>query len=252
MTSLIARVRRGEGPFWAGAKNAARLTLQFHLPVNGATRSAFGLLYGAHVSGREGLAWALRFFWYEPLFRSRCSRVGERFRMERLPYMSGNGRIDIGGRVQLSGKPSVEFSNVHRPDPELRIGDGTFVGHACAFHVAESVRVGRDCLLAGGVAVYDTDGHPLDAGRRRAGEPVPRSGVGPVTIGDGAWIGAGALILKGVTIGDRAVVAARSVVTRDVPADTLVAGNPARPIRALAPVNPQAEEQLHVASPVFR
>jgi acetyltransferase-like isoleucine patch superfamily enzyme len=236
MTSLIAKIRRGEGPFWAGVKSVARRTLQFHLPVNGVTRSAFGLLYEVHVLARGGLAWALRFFWYEPLFRSRCTLVGERFRMECLPYMSGSGRIAIGHGVQLSGKPSIEFSNVHRPDPELRIGDETFVGHACTFHVAELVRIGRDCLLAGGVTVFDTDGHPLDADRRRAREPTPRSGVGPVSIGDCVWIGSGALILKGVTIGDRAVVAARSVVTRDVPVDTLVAGNPARPVKALVPV----------------
>jgi acetyltransferase-like isoleucine patch superfamily enzyme len=56
----------------------------------------------------------------------------------------------------------------------------------------------------------------------------------PVVLGDDVWVGAGAVILKGVTVGDGAVVAARAVVTRDVPADTVVAGNPARVVKRLA------------------
>lgn len=228
MTSLIAKVRRGEGPFWGAAKGAARAALAFHIPVNAATRPAFGLLYNAHVAGREWLAWALRFFWYEPLFRSRCASVGAGFRMERLPYLAGRGRIEIGARAWLSGKSTIEFSNVHHDEPELVLGEGAFVGHGCVFHVGESVRVGDRTMLAGGVMVFDLDGHPLDAERRRAGEPTPRSGVAPVVIGDDVWIGTGALVLKGVTVGDRAVVAARSVVMGDVPAGAVVAGYPAR------------------------
>jgi acetyltransferase-like isoleucine patch superfamily enzyme len=233
MSSLIVKLRRGEGPFWGALKGAARRVLQFHLPVNGVTRPAFGLLYRAHVAAREGLAWGLRFFWYEPLFRSQCVTVGERFRMERLPYLAGSGRVSIGRRVWLSGKSTFEFSNLLHASPELVIGDGSFVGHACVFHVAESVRVGRDCLLAGGTAVFDCDGHPVDAARRRAGEPTPPSGVKPVVIGDDVWVGTGALILKGVRVGDRSVVAAGSVVTKDVPPDTVVAGNPARVVKRL-------------------
>jgi len=230
MTGLVTKLRRGEGPFWGAAKGAARRVLSFHLPVNALTRPLFSLLYGVHVASREWVAWALRFFWYEPLFRSRCAEVGEGFRMEQLPYLSGRGRIAIGRHVWLSGKSTIEFSNRLHADPELRIGDGSFVGHGCVFHVADSVRVGDHCLLAGGVMVFDCDGHPLDAGRRRAGEPTPRSGVAPVVIGDDVWIGSGALVLKGVTVGDRAVIAARSVVTGDVPAGVVVAGNPARPV----------------------
>ena len=85
--------------------------------------------------------------------------------------------------------------------------------------------------------VYDLDGHPLDAERRRNGEPSPAEEIKPVVIGDDVWIGTGAVILKGVTIGDRAVIAARSVVTADVPCDVIVAGNPAKLIRNLTPTD---------------
>ena len=100
--------------------------------------------------------------------------------------------------------------------------------------LAEDAWNGRDPT---GVLIYDQDGHPLDAARRRAGEPSPPESVAPVTLGNDVWVGSGAVILKGVTVGDRAVVAARSVVTKDVPADSVVAGNPARVVLAL-PLTP--------------
>jgi NDP-sugar pyrophosphorylase family protein len=86
-------------------------------------------------------------------------------------------------------------------------------------------------LIAGGVTIADYDGHPLDDVARRAGAPPLASEIKPVTIGDDVWIGQGAVVLKGVKIGDRAIVGAHAVVTRDVPADCVVAGNPSRIIR---------------------
>jgi len=165
--------------------------------------------------------------------------------------MSGAGRITIGDDVCLSGATGITFSNIVRCDPELTIADHTFVANGCRFFVADSVRIGRRCLLAGQAEIRDFDGHPVDAAARQANRPTPREGIEPISIGDDVWIGAGALILKGVTIGDRAVVAARSVVAHDVPADTLVAGNPARPVKALnlaAEASGSADSQAAVMS----
>lgn len=231
--SLSVKIRRGEGPFWGLLKRLARGLLHLRLPVVGPTRVLFAALYSLHVGIREGLIWALRFFWYEPLFRSQCVRVGDRFQMEQLPYLTGKGSIVIGDGVRLSGKPSIGFSNRFHALPTLEIAEGTFIGHNCSFNAANSIRIGKHCLLAGGVSVRDFDGHPLDAALRRAHQPTPPEGVRPVVIGDDVWVGAGAVIMKGVTIGDRAIVGAAAVVTRDVPADTVVAGNPARIVKWL-------------------
>lgn len=215
-------------------KRLARKALGLHVPAGGPARPLFRLLYRLHVLGREGLIWALRFFWYEPLFRSQCEEVGAGLWMEQLPYITGDGRIVLGERVRLSGKPNIGFSDRAGVRPELVVGPDTFIGHNCGFSIARSVRIGSHCLLASGARVLDFDGHPLDARGRRAGSAAGPYDARPVTIGDDVWVGSGAMILKGVTVGDRAVIAAQSVVTRDVPPDTVVAGNPARVVKHLA------------------
>jgi acetyltransferase-like isoleucine patch superfamily enzyme len=230
---IAVNIRRGQGRVWGTLKQVAGRVLTSHVPVTGVTKPLLGALYGLHVLVRESIAWGLRFFWYEPLFRGQCVSVGAGFQMEQLPYIAGRGRITIGERVRLSGKSSFGFSNRFGQDPSIDIGDATFIGHDCSFGVAESVRIGKNCLLAGGVSVRDFDGHPIDARERRAHKPTPREAIQPVVISDDVWIGAGAIILKGVTIGERSIVGAGAVVTRDVPPDSVVAGNPAQIVRRL-------------------
>ncbi len=233
--STLTSIKRGQGPVWSRAKRAARAALAFHLPAGGVTRPLWRGLYAVHVVVRESFIWARRFFWNEPLFRSQCSAVGSGFWMEELPYIQGHGRIVIGHGVRFSGKPHIAFCNRHCDAPALSIGDGTFLGHLCDLRIARSLTIGRHCLIAGGVTIADYDGHSLDAAARRSGDTSPLSGVRPVTIGDDVWIGHGAAILKGVTVGDRAVIGSHAIVTRDVPSDCVVAGNPARAVRDLSP-----------------
>lgn len=244
---MLTKLRRGEGPFWGGLKSLASAILHLHVPASGPVKPVLRAMYVGHVAAREGLAFALRAFWFEPLFRSQCRSVGSRFSMEQLPYLVGNGLIKIGDGVRLSGKSSLVFENRSRDLPEFTIGDETFVGHGCSFRIANSVTIGRHCLLARGVSVADFDGHPLDAIRRRNGEPTPQEQIQPVVIEDDVWIGAGATILKGVTIGARSIVAAAAVVVKDVPTDVIVAGNPARIVRDL-PAASEIREKLSAAA----
>ena len=111
----------------------------------------------------------------------------------------------------------------------IELGERVFFNFNCIVLDVCKVTVGSFTLFGPGVQIL-TPLHPMDAALRRKQEYGA-----PVTIGTDVWVGAGALILPGVRIGDRAVIGAGSVVTRDVPADMFAAGNPCRVIRPASP-----------------
>lgn len=110
----------------------------------------------------------------------------------------------------------------------ITVGDQVFLNFNCTILDVATVTIGSRTLLGPGVQIY-TATHPLDYQERASGL---ESGQ-PIVIGEDVWIGGGAILCPGVTIGARAVIGAGSVVTKDIPADTLAAGNPCRVIRVL-------------------
>ncbi|MEU1047728.1 DapH/DapD/GlmU-related protein [Streptomyces sp. NPDC005897] len=109
----------------------------------------------------------------------------------------------------------------------IRVGRNVFVNQGCRFNDVGGIEVDDDVMLGPDVSLI-TSGHPLDPARRRTGITSA-----PIRIGRNVWIGASAVVLQGVTIGADAVVAAGAVVTRDVPARTVVAGVPATVIKEI-------------------
>jgi maltose O-acetyltransferase len=112
----------------------------------------------------------------------------------------------------------------------IRLGRNCFINYNCVFLDCAPIEIGDDLQMAPAVQLY-TATHPLDR-QTRVTEGLEMAY--PIRIGSGVWIGGGAIILPGVTIGDGAVIGAGSVIRRDVPADTLIVGNPARVIRTIA------------------
>ena len=110
----------------------------------------------------------------------------------------------------------------------VTIGDGTYINAGLTLIDDCRITIGKGCLFGTNVTLCTT-GHPIDPEKRAEGSMYSF----PITIGDGAWIGAGAIILPGITIGEYAVVGAGSVVTKDVPAYTIAAGNPCKPLRKI-------------------
>lgn len=108
----------------------------------------------------------------------------------------------------------------------IKLGDSVFMNYNCCILDVCEVEIGDSTLLAPNVQIY-TATHPMDAESRIKGVEMAK----PIKIGSAVWIGGGAIICPGVTIGDRSVVGAGAVVTRDVPTDVFVAGNPARVIK---------------------
>lgn len=111
----------------------------------------------------------------------------------------------------------------------IRLGRNVFINYHCIFLDCAPIDIGNDVQIGPAVQLY-TAQHPLEANVRRSGLESAR----PIRIGNDVWIGGGAVVLPGVTIGDRSVVGAGSVVVQAVPADCVVAGNPARVVRTLA------------------
>jgi acetyltransferase-like isoleucine patch superfamily enzyme len=141
----------------------------------------------------------------------------------RPPLVHHGGRCRIG-RLAISGLTAPAELGA-RPGGELVIGDRVFINQGASVVAAHSITIGDDARIGDYACVYDSNHHPIEPD-----EDIVRA---PVVIGRNAWLARGAIVLPGVTVGDHAVVAAGAIVSRNVPARTLVAGNPARIVREL-------------------
>ena len=169
----------------------------------------------------------------EPLFKASCTSCGRGVRTDVfIHWVRGKGNLIVGDEVLMDGKCSITFAARYVPDPTFIIGDHTGIGHGCNFAIGKRITIGQRCRIAAGVWMFDSPGHPVDPEARRAGLPATAADVLPITIGDNVWIGGRSIIHPGVTIGDHSVVSAGSVVMSDVPANVVVAGNPARAVMA--------------------
>jgi acetyltransferase-like isoleucine patch superfamily enzyme len=154
-----------------------------------------------------------------------AASLGPLTRIRGRLHVRNRGTLTIGDRVQFVSDYARTVLAV-LPGATLDIGDRTFINYGCDICAARRITIGPDCLLGTHVIILDSSHHEL---HDRLQRPEPS----PVQICEGAWIGNRSLILPGVTIGQGAVVGAGSVVTRDVPPRSVVAGNPATLIREL-------------------
>lgn len=154
-----------------------------------------------------------------------------------LIVKSKGSRIDIGDGFVAVSTPARNvlcliqrvFLRTWSPGAEILIGNNVGVS-GCTIAAAKLIRIGNNVMIGTGALITDSDVHSLS--------PIERlrdggGGSAPIVIGDNVFIGARAIILKGVTIGEGAIVGAGSVVTKDVPEYSIVAGNPAKVIRVL-------------------
>lgn len=154
--------------------------------------------------------------------------------------LAAGSSISVGRRTVFNSVPSLNTLMAHGPNilrtlaPHAEIEIGEFCGFTSAtVSAAVRVTIGPRSLIGPGTLITDSDHHPVDLG------PVPRRFRGfpasdpsdAVSVGEDVFIGARAIILKGVTIGDGSVVGAGSVVTRSIPEGVIAAGNPCRVIR---------------------
>jgi acetyltransferase-like isoleucine patch superfamily enzyme len=187
----------------------------------------------------------LTYLWYflyrvlvcEPLFKACCRSFGKNLHTgAHLHKIEGKGELILGDNVLIDGRCGFMFAALFSEAPTVSIGDNTGIGHNCYFIVGKRITIGKNCRISGHVRLFDSPGHPLDPEKRQAGFPPDLDSVRPITIGHNVWLGTGAVIFPGVTIGDNSVVSVQAVVMSDVPSNVLVAGNPARKILSLEPI----------------
>ncbi len=146
------------------------------------------------------------------------NKSGKLLRMEKgVRVMKNNGTVILGDRVLLH-----RYVKLSAYGGKIEIGNNSYIGDRTEIHAGEMVKIGSCVNIAWDCNILDRDYHAFESDSE-----VKK----PVIIENRVWIGARSIILKGVTIGEGAVVAAGSVVTRDVPPRCLVAGNPAKVIK---------------------
>jgi acetyltransferase-like isoleucine patch superfamily enzyme len=173
--------------------------------------------------------------WYGRRFIApQFDAAGEGLKLFKPRYISVHGpRIRIGRHVHIAAEPGREVTLVVWPTDggpgEIEVGDYTILLPGVRISSASSIRIGANSMLASGSHLSDADWHDI---YDRTSAP---GGTAPIVLEENVWIGNNAIVLKGVTIGRNSIVGAGAVVTRDVPPNTVVAGNPAQRVRSLDP-----------------
>jgi len=162
-------------------------------------------------------------------------RIGTNTNVDYWRLRGRNGDLQIGSDGVIHCR--VDFDH---PSGRVRIGDRCYIG---ASHLVchTGIEIGNDVIISWGVTIIDHNSHAIDWSGRAQDVAMWKQGqkgwqtvkVAPVVIGNKVWIGFGVAILKGVQIGEGVVIGAHAVVTRDVPAYAVVAGNPARIVKQL-------------------
>jgi len=235
--SVLTRMRQRKSPLFLVLKRVAHGVRTFRLPLPDFLRPVLRLLFYAQQSFLNLIRWLLAVLIYEPLFRGRCSAAGKRMRITRMPYVIGPTSIHIGDDVNFFGKVDIASGYVCE-NPRLILHDRVDLGHNILFVVNKLIEIESDVNVAGDVRFMDTDAHPRDMAARIADLPPGEEEVKPVRICRGAWIGQNAASLKGVTVGEGAIIGINSVVVTDVPPHTVAMGNPARVVVKNAPRSP--------------
>ena len=194
----------------------------------------------------------LRFVFYKYynrlLLEAYDIQFGRRSQINNKVYLSGMGQICIGDDFVLSSGDSINpicrnmRAALYTMTPEARIEIGNRVGiSSSCLWAKERITIGNDVNIGGDCILIDNDAHPHDYIKRRDDymkevgwesylKTIPTASI---QIEDDVWIGARCIILKGVHIGARTIIAAGSVVTKDIPADVIAGGNPCEVIREI-------------------
>jgi acetyltransferase-like isoleucine patch superfamily enzyme len=178
-------------------------------------------------------------------WRRVLTRAGRRWQTDGLVFLGRRLELQIGkqGAIKFGRFVWVgDGSKIRCHEGEVEIGAKTVMGQECTISAYQRVRIGRECVIADRAMFIDFDHGVVEVER-----PIRLQGIykRDVVVGSNVWIGYGACILRGVSVGDNSVIGSNCVITKDVPANAVVAGIPARVIRMR-----EAPAQLRWSDPV--
>ena len=178
-------------------------------------------------------------------WRRLLTKAGRRWRTDGLVFFGRRLELEVGRKGQISFGRFVwigDGTKVRCHEGVVEIGAKTVMGQECTISAYQHVRIGEQCVIADRAMFIDFDHGVVEVER-----PIRLQGIykRDVEVGSNVWIGYGACILRGVRVGDNSIVGTNAVVTRDVPANAVVAGAPARVIRMR-----EAPTELRWARPV--
>lgn len=223
---FILKVKRKETNFYAFLYRFIKGINSFNLPsIKVIHLPLYYFDYFLRVSTKK----IFNTIWSVPLFKARCERAGKGLYLPNgIPLIIGSHlKIYLGNNVTI-GRSTIGASKIF-DEPILRIGENSHIGYGTIISVSKEVNIGNDCMISPMCLIMDSDDHPLSPRKRLLKFPVDKDNIMEVKIGNNVWIGSYSVILKGVTIGDNSVIATHSVVTKDVLANCVYAGVPARP-----------------------
>ena len=224
---IIRQLSRGQTPAYRLAKRIIKSILAPTVPVLPQfLRIPLRLFYEAHFLVIAVFRSILTMCYYNPLLQARCASFGREVSIDGMVFVNGPVEIHVGDRVKFGGKVNILSGGV-LDTPRLIMKDHSGVGWNTTIIVNREVVLEEDVIVAPGCHISDSDGHPREADLRAQGRPPFPEDIRPVRICRYAWIGTGAYIMKGVTIGEGCIIAANSVVLSSIPPYCLAMGNPA-------------------------
>ncbi|WP_424767441.1 acetyltransferase [Paenibacillus sp. sgz302251] len=152
----------------------------------------------------------------------KTSSVGRLGRIAGKLLVKNKGEFVVGRNVSFHAMPFPSSISVSR-QAKLWVGDNVFFNYGLDIGCTKSIRIGSNTIIGPMVNIIDSNFHPVDADDRSHSKNI--------VVSDNVWIGRGSVILPGVTIGPNSVIASGSIVTRDIPANVLAGGTPAKVIR---------------------
>lgn len=229
-------LKTGQSPLARTLFRWAKGVRRFEVP---APKALFAPLYLAYIALRSGLSAFMRLCWWTPLFKGRVDQVGRGLYLYGgLPYVSGPMRIELGDDCRVSGQTTFTGRTSALEAPVLKVGNNVDIGWMTTIAVGRRVEIGDNVRIAGRALLAGYPGHPLDAADRAAGLPETDDQVGDIVLEPDVWLATGVSVMAGVRIGRGTIVAAGSVVTKDLPPFVLAGGVPARVIRPLSNPHP--------------